>query len=82
LTEKCIALSNDLDKVINDANLEIARLQEKVAELVISEKDLKKKNHELAENWREKGRKLAQTQVRISFLLVGRSHLELTIHCM
>ncbi|CCX07328.1 Similar to E3 ubiquitin-protein ligase CCNB1IP1; acc. no. Q9NPC3 [Pyronema omphalodes CBS 100304] len=62
LTDKCIALSNDLDKVINDANMEIARLQEKVATLKLSEDDLKKKNHELMENWREKGRKLAQTQ--------------------
>jgi hypothetical protein len=69
LTDKCIALSNDLDKVINDANMEIARLQEKVATLKLSEDDWKKKNHELMENWREKGRKLAQTQVGIECLL-------------
>ncbi|KAF8248069.1 hypothetical protein K440DRAFT_549753 [Wilcoxina mikolae CBS 423.85] len=63
LADKCIALSNDLDKVINDANVEILRLQQKVTALKISTEDLKKKNHDVIEKWREKGRKLAQTQV-------------------
>jgi E3 ubiquitin-protein ligase CCNP1IP1 len=64
LTERYQQLSNQLDKVIHDANVEVARLQDKVARLTTSEEDLRKKNHELMEGWREKGRKLAQTQVR------------------
>ena len=53
----------ELDKVIHDANSEISRLRDKVAVLSTSEEDLKRKNHDLLENWREKGRKLAQVQV-------------------
>lgn len=61
--EKLSTLSGQLDKIIHEANTEIARLREKVAGLETAEDELKRKNHELMENWREKGRKLAQTQV-------------------
>ena len=61
--EKLATLSGQLDKIIHEANTEIARLNEKVAGMEAAEDELKRKNHELMENWREKGRKLAQTQV-------------------
>ena len=64
LTEKYNVLSGELDKVIHDANSEISRLRDKVAVLTGGEDEMKRKNHELMENWREKGRKLAQVQVR------------------
>ncbi|KAA8908834.1 hypothetical protein FN846DRAFT_647217 [Sphaerosporella brunnea] len=62
LTDKYQILSTQLDKVIHDANIEVARLQDKVAMLSAGEQDLRKKNYELMEAWRDKGRKLAQTQ--------------------
>jgi hypothetical protein len=79
LTEKYQLLSNQLDKVIHDANVEVARLQDKVTRLTVSEEDLRKKNHELMESWREKGRKLAQTQVRENFRRQWNWATELTI---
>jgi E3 ubiquitin-protein ligase CCNP1IP1 len=79
LTEKYQLLSNQLDKVIHDANVEVARLQEKVTKLTVSEDDLRKKNHELMEGWREKARRLAQTQVREAPRHRLNRDLELTI---
>lgn len=62
LTEKYANLSTQLDKVIHEANSEISRLRDKVAVMTNAEEELRRKNHELMEGWREKGRKLAQTQ--------------------
>ncbi|KAI5840764.1 hypothetical protein DFP73DRAFT_481949 [Morchella snyderi] len=62
LTERSKTLSGQLDKIIRDANSEIASLRDKIAAMTISEEELRRKNHELMEGWREKGRKLAQTQ--------------------
>lgn len=66
LTDKYNVLSGELDKVIHDANSEIARLRDKVAVSGTTEEDLRRKNHELMENWKEKCRKLAQVQVCFS----------------
>ncbi|RPB14602.1 hypothetical protein P167DRAFT_462131, partial [Morchella conica CCBAS932] len=62
LTERSNTLSGQLDKIIRDANSEIASLRDKIAAMTIAEEELRRKNHELMEGWREKGRKLAQTQ--------------------
>ncbi|TGZ80811.1 hypothetical protein EX30DRAFT_307066 [Ascodesmis nigricans] len=62
LREKYTTLSGQLDTIIHEANTEIARLTEKVRVMEVAEEELKRKNHELLEGWREKGRKLAQTQ--------------------
>lgn len=67
LTERSNTLSGQLDKIIRDANSEIASLRDKVAAMTIAEEELRRKNHELMEGWREKGRKLAQTQVLFYF---------------
>ncbi|KAI2619239.1 hypothetical protein GGR54DRAFT_630786 [Hypoxylon sp. NC1633] len=53
LTEKYSNLSVHLDKVINDANLEITSLQNKLTRM---------KNDELTQAYKEKNRKLLQTQ--------------------
>jgi E3 ubiquitin-protein ligase CCNP1IP1 len=67
LTERSNTLSGQLDKIIRDANSEIASLRDKIAAMTIAEEELRRKNHELMEGWREKGRKLAQTQVLLYF---------------
>lgn len=69
LTERSNSLSGQLDKIIRDANSEIGSLRDKVAAMALAEEELRRKNHELMEGWREKGRKLAQTQVCSSVLL-------------
>lgn len=63
MKERLEGLTISLEQVYSEANSEISRLQGKVAALSTSEDDLKRKNHELKEGWREKSRKLAQTQV-------------------
>lgn len=72
--ERSNSLNGQLDKLIRDANSEIGSLRDKVTAMSITEEELRRKNHELMEGWREKGRKLAQTQVFLS------SALELTWH--
>lgn len=72
--ERSNSLNGQLDKLIRDANSEIGSLRDKVTAMSITEEELRRKNHELMEGWREKGRKLAQTQVFLS------PTLELTWH--
>ncbi|KAL7629674.1 hypothetical protein AAE478_001197 [Parahypoxylon ruwenzoriense] len=55
LTEKYSNLSVHLDKVINDANLEITSMK-------MDQDSLRRKNDELAQAYKEKNRKLLQTQ--------------------
>ncbi|KAI0380458.1 hypothetical protein F5Y04DRAFT_289435 [Hypomontagnella monticulosa] len=56
LTEKYSNLSVHLDKVINDANSQITSLQDKLT------RNLRRKNDELVQAYKEKTRKLLQTQ--------------------
>lgn len=67
LMERTNSLNGQVDKLIRDANSEIGNLRDKVAAMSITEEELRRKNHELMEGWREKGRKLARTQVLLLF---------------
>lgn len=62
MTDKYAHLSRSMDKVINDANMEIQSLQLKVTNIGIDFKSLQQKNTELVELYREKNRKHQQTQ--------------------
>ncbi|KAI1466937.1 uncharacterized protein F4812DRAFT_451790 [Daldinia caldariorum] len=62
LTEKYSNLNVHLDKVINDANLEISRLEGKLSGMAMEHESLRRKNDELAQGYKEKNRKLLQIQ--------------------
>ncbi|KAF7560253.1 hypothetical protein G7046_g3918 [Stylonectria norvegica] len=62
LTDKYTNLSIRLDKTVNDANSEIEGLQHKLNSLAAEHDALRRKNEEIAQAYREKGRKLLQTQ--------------------
>ncbi|CAM1511076.1 Fc.00g085890.m01.CDS01 [Cosmosporella sp. VM-42] len=62
LTEKYSNLSIQLDKTVNDANAEIDGLQNKFSSLATEQDALRRKNEELNQAYREKTRKLLQTQ--------------------
>ena len=66
MTERYSVQSNEFDKFFGEASAEILQLKDKITTLSTKEEELKRKNHELMEGWREKGRKLAQTQVYCS----------------
>jgi len=55
-------------KIIRDANAEISALRNKIAGMEVAEDELRRKNHELMQGWREKARKLAQTQVFLAHI--------------
>jgi len=56
-------IQGENEKIIRDANAEISALRNKIAGMGVVEDELRRKNHELMQGWREKARKLAQTQV-------------------
>ncbi|KAI1205886.1 uncharacterized protein F4807DRAFT_464348 [Annulohypoxylon truncatum] len=62
LTEKYSNLSVHLDKVINEANLEITSLQNKLTGMRMEQDSLRRKNEELTQAYKEKSRKLLQIQ--------------------
>ncbi|KAI1409048.1 hypothetical protein F5Y13DRAFT_203871 [Hypoxylon sp. FL1857] len=67
LTEKYSSLNVHLDKVINEANLEITNLQNKLTGkfkpcMKADQDSLRRKNDELAQAYKEKNRKLLQIQ--------------------
>ncbi|KAH9897305.1 hypothetical protein F4778DRAFT_255454 [Xylariomycetidae sp. FL2044] len=62
LTDKYSTLSVHLDKVINDANAEIANMHNKLSSMSTEYENMRKKNEELAQAFKEKNRKLLQTQ--------------------
>ncbi|CAJ2501888.1 Uu.00g047410.m01.CDS01 [Anthostomella pinea] len=62
LTDKYSNLSVHLDKVINDANAEITNLHNKLSGMKVDHDALRKKNDELAQAFKDKNRKLLQTQ--------------------
>ncbi|CUS12156.1 unnamed protein product [Tuber aestivum] len=55
-------IQGENEKIVRDANAEISALRNKIAGMVLVEDELRRKNHELMQGWREKARKLAQTQ--------------------
>ncbi|KAK6531081.1 hypothetical protein TWF281_007906 [Arthrobotrys megalospora] len=64
LTEKFNTLSTQLDKVVLEANTEIATLNERLQALAIENETISRKNHELGEALREKSRKQLEIQDR------------------
>ncbi|KAI0506127.1 hypothetical protein F5B22DRAFT_639449 [Xylaria bambusicola] len=62
LTEKYSNLNVHLDKVVNEANAEIANCYNKLKSAEIDRDDLRKKYEELLQTCKEKNKKLLQTQ--------------------
>ncbi|KAI9884944.1 MAG: hypothetical protein M1823_003258 [Watsoniomyces obsoletus] len=62
LREKYNDLNTRMEKVVHDANSEIAILQNKLSAMQLNQEDLQKKTHELSDALREKTRKHNQTQ--------------------
>ncbi|OCK86387.1 hypothetical protein K432DRAFT_284568 [Lepidopterella palustris CBS 459.81] len=61
-TEKYQNLSNQMDKLILDANSEIKALQDKLEAMHMEHKNLEQKNHDLVEAFREKSKTQQQIQ--------------------
>ncbi|KAI5923650.1 hypothetical protein F4810DRAFT_668281 [Camillea tinctor] len=61
-TDKYSDLNVQLDRVINDANAEITNLHNKLESMKLDQDTLQKKNEELSHAYKEKNRKLLQTQ--------------------
>ncbi|KAM3067213.1 hypothetical protein ACMFMG_005419 [Clarireedia jacksonii] len=62
LTDKYATLNTQMDKIIHDANSEISNLRNKMIAMSADQDALRRKNEELAQNLRDKNRKLLQTQ--------------------
>ncbi|KAI3323567.1 hypothetical protein HD806DRAFT_522710 [Xylariaceae sp. AK1471] len=62
LTDKYSSLNVHLDKVVNDANAEIANCHNKLKSAELDRDELRKKYDELLQTFKEKNRKLLQTQ--------------------
>jgi hypothetical protein len=62
LTNKYSALTVDFDRVVNEANAEIDGLHRKLNALNIEHENHRKKSEDLAKAYKEKSRKLQQTQ--------------------
>ncbi|KAI5457206.1 hypothetical protein BGZ63DRAFT_366128 [Mariannaea sp. PMI_226] len=62
LTDKYSSLSIRLEKTVNEANSEIEALQQKLKSMTADQDALRQKNHEYIRAYREKSRKLLQTQ--------------------
>ncbi|KAI1074621.1 hypothetical protein F5B20DRAFT_573994 [Whalleya microplaca] len=62
LRDKYSNLSVHLDKVINDANSEITNLRNKLTTMNMDQENIRRKNEELTQAYKEKNRKLLQTQ--------------------
>ncbi|GAB7355947.1 hypothetical protein MBLNU459_g6582t2 [Dothideomycetes sp. NU459] len=56
LTDKYATLSSQMDNVINEANVEIMALRDKLSNLHVEKKNLENKNQELANAFREKSK--------------------------
>ncbi|PNY24911.1 NEDD8-activating enzyme E1 regulatory subunit [Tolypocladium capitatum] len=62
LTEKYSNLTVRLDQTVGDANAEIERLQHRLISSAAEQDGMRRKNEELAQAYRDKSRKLLQTQ--------------------
>jgi len=62
LTDKYTSLNSQMDKVVNDANNEITKMQNQMSSLQVDQEHLKTKHEELIQAYREKNRKLMQSQ--------------------
>ncbi|KUI68396.1 E3 ubiquitin-protein ligase CCNB1IP1 [Cytospora mali] len=62
ITERYTDLDTTLDKVINEANSRITGLENKVSSMTLDQDHLRRKNDELTQAYKDKNRKLLQTQ--------------------
>ncbi|KAM0282725.1 hypothetical protein ACHAQH_002923 [Verticillium albo-atrum] len=62
LTDKYKALDLHLDKTVNEANAEIENLQSQMKDLALQNDSVRRKYEELGQAYKEKSRKLLQTQ--------------------
>ncbi|KAH7035672.1 uncharacterized protein B0I36DRAFT_239910 [Microdochium trichocladiopsis] len=62
LTEKYTDLNHHLERIINEANSQIANLQGKIHGIAMDHEVLQKKNEEIAQAYKDKTRKLLQIQ--------------------
>ncbi|ROW09558.1 hypothetical protein VMCG_02306 [Cytospora schulzeri] len=62
LTNRYTDLNSSLDNIINDANSQLTSLQSKVTSMALDQDDLRRKNDELTQAYKDKSRKLLQTQ--------------------
>ncbi|KAJ0113976.1 E3 ubiquitin-protein ligase CCNB1IP1 [Diaporthe amygdali] len=62
LTSRYSELSTSLDNIISDANAQLTNLQNKLASMALDHDSLNRKNEELVQAYKEKNRKLLQTQ--------------------
>ncbi|KAI2841553.1 hypothetical protein CBS147320_8699 [Aspergillus niger] len=60
LTEKYTNLNTQLDKVVHNANSEISALQARISDMETAQDQLRKKNQELVDMYREKCKKFTQ----------------------
>ncbi|KAI2847370.1 hypothetical protein CBS63078_8550 [Aspergillus niger] len=60
LTEKYTNLNTQLDKVVHNANSEISALQARISDMEAAQDQLRKKNQELVDMYREKCKKFTQ----------------------
>ncbi|KAL2830568.1 hypothetical protein BDW59DRAFT_170124 [Aspergillus cavernicola] len=60
LTDKYTNLNTQMDKVIHNANSEISTLQARLADMQTAQENLRKKNQELVDMYREKCKKFSQ----------------------
>ncbi|KAH8602068.1 hypothetical protein B0O99DRAFT_561201, partial [Bisporella sp. PMI_857] len=62
LTDKYTYLNTQMDKIIHDANGEISNMRDRMSALAVDQENLRRKNEELIQAYREKCRKQLQTQ--------------------
>lgn len=62
LTDRFGSMNTQMDKIIQDANGEILNLRNKMSNMAMDQESLRQKNEELIQAFRDKNRKLLQTQ--------------------
>ncbi|KAL2870649.1 uncharacterized protein BJX67DRAFT_244704 [Aspergillus lucknowensis] len=60
LTEKYTNLNTQMDKIIHNANTELSTMQARLADMQTAQEQLRKKNQELVDMYREKCKKFSQ----------------------
>ncbi|KAJ5714663.1 uncharacterized protein N7483_011844 [Penicillium malachiteum] len=76
-TEKYTGLKTETDKAASNANSEIFSLRKKVSDLQASQEELKKKNQELVDQYREKSKKLSQMTTLYNLLKARTLHSQM-----
>ncbi|KAJ5638579.1 cyclin [Penicillium herquei] len=76
-TEKYTGLKTETDKAALNASSEISSLRRKVSDLQASQEELKKKNQELVDQYREKSKKLSQMTTLYNLLKARTLHSQM-----